>query len=122
MRRQKVFAYITSEQRLLVITEQGFEHFRLQIPARPEKKSESLEQAVLRESQKVTGLEEVGVAAILGSVSMGQKKYGLNEIHDRHFFHLVYDGPTKEQWQHVESESSVVAEHTPETIVFDGSI
>ncbi len=119
IRKDKVFAYITQGTRLLVFLERGFEGFGLQIPAGSPHKEEALEKAVLRESREETGLNGLRLVAYLGSVSADQTKYGINEIHDRHFYHLVYEGVARDTWEHVEADPSIVTECTPEVIVFE---
>ena len=119
LRKDKVFAYITQGARLLVFRERGFEGFGLQIPAGSPHEEEALERAVLRESQEETGLEGLRIVAYLGSVSADQTKYGINEIHDRHFYHLAYDGIARDTWEHIEADPSMVTESTPEVIVFE---
>jgi 8-oxo-dGTP diphosphatase len=118
-RNEKVFAYITNGRRLLVFTERGFEHFGLQVPAGSVHEDASLEDAVLRESWEEAGLKGLEIVRYLGSVSVDQGKYGLDEIHDRHFFHLTYTGEPIGKWEHIESDPSIVTEHTPDVIVFD---
>jgi 8-oxo-dGTP diphosphatase len=119
-RQDKVFAYITNGRRLLVFTERGLEQFGLQVPAGSvHGEDASLEEAVLRESWEETGLEGLEIVRYLGSVGANQSKYGLDEIHDRHFFHLTCPGEPPEQWEHIESNPSLVTGHTPDTIVFN---
>ncbi|MFX1416938.1 MAG: NUDIX domain-containing protein, partial [Promethearchaeota archaeon] len=86
---EKVFAYITKGNLLLVFTERGFERFGLQVPAGSKKKEESLERAVLREAKEETGLESLTVVKHLGTVDVDQAEYGLDETHRRYFFHLL---------------------------------
>ena len=117
--RERVFAYITKGNRLLVFTERGFERFGLQVPAGSRKKGEPLELAVLRETKEETGLKSLRLIKHLGTVDVEQAEYGLDETHKRYFFHLVCEEETPESWSHVESDPSIVQENTPETIVYD---
>ncbi len=116
---EKVFAYITKGNRLLVFTERGFERFGLQVPAGSKNEGEPLELAVLREAKEETGLKSLRLVKHLGTVDVEQAKYGLDETHRRYFFHLVCEEDTPESWSYVESDPSIVHRNTPETIVFD---
>ena len=104
---------------MLVFMERGFEQFGLQVPAGSPHDDEGLEDAILRESWEETGLEGLEISQFLGSVGVDQTKYGLDEIHDRHFYHILYDGETQEKWEHVEADPSILTEHTPDVILFD---
>jgi len=117
--REKVFAYITNRDHLLVFRERGFEHFGFQIPAGTPEEAESLERAVLREAAEETGLDSLTIVGYLGSVTFDQSQYGIDEVHRRHFYHLICEEETPESWSHVESDPSIVQEDTPDTIVFD---
>ncbi len=117
--REKVFAYVTRGSELLVFRERGFEQFGMQIPAGSPNDNESLESAVLRETAEETGLRALSIARYLGSVDVDQTKYGLSEIHRRHFFHLITTGETPDTWSHEEKDPSIRTEFTPHQIVFD---
>jgi 8-oxo-dGTP pyrophosphatase MutT (NUDIX family) len=117
--REKVFAYITKGGQLLVFAERGFESFGLQIPAGTPEEAESLELAVQREAGEETGLESLTFVGCLGSVMVDQSEYGTDEVHQRHFYHLICEEETPESWSHIESDPSTVQEDTPETIVYD---
>ena len=117
--REKVFAYVTRGSHLLVFTERGFEQFGLQIPAGSPKDRESLEEAALRETQEETGLSELMIDEYLGSVDIDQAKYGIQEIHRRHFYHIRTSEETPERWTNEEKDPSIVTEYTPDKIIFD---
>lgn len=117
--REKVFAYVTKGSRLLVFRERGFESFGLQIPAGTPEETEPLDLAVLREATEETGLDSLTIVGYLGSATFDQSQYGIDEVHRRHFYHLICEEETPESWSHVESDPSIVQEDTPDTIVFD---
>ncbi len=117
--KNKVFAYITRGTKLLVFVERGFESFGRQIPAGHVDETETPEQAVLRETEEETGLSNLRIAKFLGIKIDDQRKYGLDEYHKRHFFHLecLEDTPTK--WSHEEKDPSIITPQTPKRIIFD---
>ncbi|NHI83027.1 MAG: NUDIX domain-containing protein [Candidatus Thorarchaeota archaeon] len=117
--REKVFVYVTRGSDLLVFTEREFERSGLQIPAGSPKEGESLEQAALRETQEETGLLELSEIEYLGSVDVDQSKYGIHEIHRRHFYHVKTSEETPERWANEEKDPSIVTDSTPDRIVFD---
>ncbi len=117
--REKVFAYVTRGSELLVFRERGFEQFGIQIPAGSPNDNESLESAVLRETAEETGLCALSIVSCLGSVDVDQTKYGLNEIHRRHFYHLISTDATPNTWRNEEKDPSIRTEFTPHRIVFD---
>jgi 8-oxo-dGTP pyrophosphatase MutT (NUDIX family) len=117
--REKVFAYVTRGSDLLVFQERGFEKFGIQVPAGSPNHDESLEAAVLRETKEETGLGSLSIFRYLGSIEVDQTKYGINEIHRRHFYHLTTSEETPETWCHEEKDPSIRTEFTPECIIFD---
>jgi 8-oxo-dGTP pyrophosphatase MutT (NUDIX family) len=98
---QKVLAYITRGNELLVFTHRDFPEAGLQIPAGAIKPGESPQDAVLREVYEETGLSEIAVVKFLGRYSYDMNPYK-DEIHDRHVFHLKLTAPTSSTWQHEE--------------------
>lgn len=51
----------------------------------------------MRESWEETGFEGLTVVGYLGKVTADQRRYGLDEFHDRHFYHLEFAGKTAEE-------------------------
>lgn len=117
--QDKVFAYVTRHSDLLVFKELGFEHFGIQVPAGSPNLNETLEDAVLRETKEETGLTHLSIAVYLGCIDVNQTKYGRNEIHRRHFYHLTTTEETPETWHHEEKDPSIVTEFTPDQIIFE---
>jgi 8-oxo-dGTP pyrophosphatase MutT (NUDIX family) len=60
----------------------------------------------LREAQEETGLPELRIKSYLGEQLRNMEDVGKDEIHHRHFYHLLYDGDPPSQWQHDESDPS----------------
>lgn len=116
---EKVFAYVTRGTELLVFRERGFEPFGLQIPAGSVELNESLEEAVLREIREETGLSDLHIKEYLGAVEVDQSKYGLEEIHRRHFYHVITSESTPSTWWNEEEDPSIVTEYTPDCIILD---
>lgn len=102
----KVFAYITNQKRLLVFRHTDFPEAGIQVPAGTVMTGESLVTAVLREAREETGLSDLAVQSYLGEQIRDMNDVGKNEIHHRHFFHLVCDDNPPNQWQHDETDPS----------------
>ncbi|MFW9843950.1 MAG: NUDIX domain-containing protein [Candidatus Thorarchaeota archaeon] len=117
--REKVAAYITQEDNLLVFTERGFTEIGQQIPSGTVESSENLEEAVLREVFEESGLRNLRVNKYLGTNDIDQRKYGQERIHRIHYFHLMCKESTPEAWSHEEKDPSERDENTPERIIFD---
>src|SRR5689334_1858944 len=102
----KVFAYITNQNRLLVFRHTDFPEAGIQVPAGTVMAGEDLVTAVLREAWEETGLSDLVVQSYLGEQIRDMNDVGKNEIHHRHFFHLVCDDNPPNQWQHDETDPS----------------
>ncbi len=103
LHRQKVFAYITSDNRLLV-----FEHVHhdagIQVPAGTLKPGEDPIDGAIREAFEETGLARLSVIGVLGTADHDDRPWGRDEIHHRIFVHLRCDVPTPETWEHWEGD------------------
>lgn len=97
---QKVLAYITRRDELLVFTHRDFPEAGVQVPAGTVEEGETLDAAVLREVHEETGLPPaaVHVAAYLGNRLW---KAG-SDSHDRHFYHLRLTAAVPDTWLHYE--------------------
>jgi 8-oxo-dGTP pyrophosphatase MutT (NUDIX family) len=102
----KVFAYITNQNRLLVFRHTDFPEAGIQVPAGTVKPNEDLAVAVLREAQEETGLYDLKIKGYLGEQVRNMDDFGKDEIHHRHFYHLVCEGDPPSEWQHDESDPS----------------
>ena len=102
----KVFAYITHQNRLLVFRHVDFPEAGIQVPAGTVRDNEDLATAVLREAQEETGLTELTIHAYLGQHIRSMEDVGKDEIHHRHFYHLLCGGEPPERWQHDETDPS----------------
>ena len=102
----KVFAYITHRDRLLVFRHTDFPEAGVQVPAGTVLKDEELEAAVLREAEEETGLHDLSIKAYLGDQIRNMADVGKDEIHHRHFYHLLCGGDPPEEWLHDETSPS----------------
>jgi 8-oxo-dGTP pyrophosphatase MutT (NUDIX family) len=103
--REKVYAYITQGDRLLVFRHVDFPDAGIQVPGGTVLPGEPLRAAVLREICEETGLEDLDIVAELGDswpVRDGSGSSG--EVHHRHFFHLRSGGPMPARWRHAERD------------------
>jgi hypothetical protein len=53
-------------------------------------------------------LTSLRIARFLGERVYDMSAYGIRQLHHRHFFHLLCDQATPEQWQHDECDPSEV--------------
>ena len=98
----KVLAYVTRGDRLLVFKHRDFPEAGLQVPAGTIEEGESPHDAVLREVYEESGLREVRVVRLLGRYLHDAAPYR-DETHDRHLYHLETTGPVASTWLHYES-------------------
>jgi 8-oxo-dGTP pyrophosphatase MutT (NUDIX family) len=103
--REKVYAYITQGEQLLVFRHVDFPDAGIQVPGGTVQPGEPLREAVLREAFEETGLENLVIVAELGDtwpVMDGSGRPG--EIQHRHFFHLRAGAPIPATWRHEERD------------------
>lgn len=113
---EKVVAYITQGDKLLVFSHPHHPHAGIQVPAGTIQVGESPEEAVLREAFEETGLEDLELQAFLGIQVFDLTPFGRAEVQQRHFFHLQYHGETPSVWRHYENYPS---EGSTEPIEFE---
>lgn len=94
---EKVLAYITRGDELLVFEHAGNPDAGIQVPAGTVEPGESLEKAVLREVQEETGLDITDQPRSLGRFEWFRKDR--NEIHGRNVFHFEIE-TDEEEWLH----------------------
>jgi 8-oxo-dGTP pyrophosphatase MutT (NUDIX family) len=100
--RDKVFAYITHGDRLLVFTHPHAPEAGVQVPAGTVEPGEAWEGAVLREAWEETGLPGLTLAHYLGQQVRDMRDFGRDEIHHRAFYHLICGGDPPATWEHWE--------------------
>jgi 8-oxo-dGTP diphosphatase len=102
--KDKVFAYITHNDHLLIFSHPYALEAGIQVPAGTVEENEHPEDAVLREAFEETGLSNLSLDCFLGEQRRDMSDYGRNEIHRRLFYHLRYDGPFIARWRQGESD------------------
>ena len=98
--KDKVFAYITHRNRLLVLDHPESPDVATQVPAGTRDEEEPPDVAVLREAEEETGLKGLRLDAFLGEVDFQVPER--NQIHRRRFYHLICENAPAERWQHYE--------------------
>ena len=88
IQRDKVFAYITRSSDLLVFQHLGNPDAGVQVSAGTVEEGERLEEAVMREAEEETGLKRLKKVGLLGTQRRDLRDYSIEEVHNRHFFHL----------------------------------
>jgi ADP-ribose pyrophosphatase YjhB (NUDIX family) len=103
---EKVVAYITDGNKLLVLSHPHHPEAGIQVPAGTVEEDESLEEAVLREAREETGLDDLEIRSYLGVRECDLAAFGRPEVQRQHFFHLVLCGETPARWRHYEEHPS----------------
>jgi ADP-ribose pyrophosphatase YjhB (NUDIX family) len=104
--KQKAFAYITrgvgGEREILLLAHPDHPEAGIQVPAGTMLAAEPVLEAVLREASEETGLKDLTVARVLGTVEFDARPFGRNEVHLRHFVHLRCGDEREDRWEHWE--------------------
>ena len=103
---EKVIAYITDGDSLLVFSHPHHPEAGIQVPAGTVEEGESPEEAVLREAREETGLDGLKIQAYLGVQEHDLSAHGRSELQRRHAFHLVLCGRAPVRWRHYEEHPS----------------
>jgi 8-oxo-dGTP diphosphatase len=99
---EKVYAYITHGNKLLVFNHAQYPEAGIQVPGGTVEGNERPEDAVLREAKEETGLAKLEVISYLGMQPFDLSTTVASRIQHRHFFHLRYEGPMIDSWRHHE--------------------
>ena len=102
--KQKVYAYITHGDRLLIFSHLDFPEAGLQVPGGTMEEGEDPADAVMREAFEETGLTNLRLNAFLGEYN--DALHESCEIQRRRFYHLICDDEPPERWQHFEMNPS----------------
>jgi len=103
---QRVVAYVTSGNRLLVFAHTRHPEAGIQVPAGRVESGEPLEEAVLREVWEETGLQGLEIVAYLGMREHHLSAPGRPETEQRHYYHLRLKSEAPERWTHWEQTPS----------------
>lgn len=104
---EKVYAYITQGDQLLVFRHVDAPEAGIQVPGGTVHPGEALPDAVLREAFEETGVADLEIVAALGDTWFDLAAYGrADEVHRRHVFHLRAGTPLPATWQHEERDPS----------------
>ena len=103
---EKVVAYITQGDKLLVFSHPFHPEAGIQVPAGTIEAGEAPEEAVLREAYEETGLEKLNLRAFLGMQEFDLSSYGRAEIQRRYFFQVEFYGESPAVWRHFENNRS----------------
>lgn len=112
----KVYAYITRQEQLLVFRHIDFPEAGIQVPGGTMEAHEEAHMAVLREAYEETGLEGLRLLSYLGKYEWRSSAAGHQEIHYRHFYHLSCGKNVPETWRHYEHHPS---NGSPAPILFE---
>jgi len=104
--RNKVMAYITSGDRLLLLEHPDHPAAGLQVPAGTLRAGEDPIAGALRQAEEETGLRDLSVVRIIGTAVFDARPFGRNEMHHRTFAHLRCTTETPECWEHWETDPS----------------
>lgn len=100
--KEKVYAYITSGNRLLVFQHRDYPEAGFQVPGGTLDPGEEPAEAVLREAREETGLDGLMLESLLGVDEFDQTPYGVDEIQRRYFYHLRLESEAPERFEHPE--------------------
>jgi len=101
----KVLAYVTRDDHLLLLRHCDFPEASLQVPAGRIEESENPNDAVLREVYEESGLQQVRVVQLLGRYFHDTALYW-DEIQGRHVYHAETTSPVESEWLHYENHPS----------------
>ncbi len=106
---EKVFAYITHGDNLLIFSHPDFPEAGLQVPAGTIEPGEDPHSAVLRETFEETGLINLTLKGFLGKCQYDMSSWGGARSQVRYFFHFEAEGDVPIKWRHAETSGGKVA-------------
>ena len=105
----KVVAYATCGDELLVFEQPNSPEAGIQVPAGTVQPGERLEHAVLRELHEESGLSNFGRVRYIDSADFDMTPFGKRELHRRHFFVVQVMPPVVAYWEHIETSGGTAA-------------
>jgi ADP-ribose pyrophosphatase YjhB (NUDIX family) len=103
---RKVYAYITYKDQLLVFEHTDFPEAGIQVPGGSVEDGETVEYAVIRETEEETGLKNFKIVRKLGVITRDIDDLNLKGTQERHYFHLETELYPGECWIAYEEEPS----------------
>lgn len=100
--RNRVFTYITNQDRLLVFDHVDFPEVGTQIPGGTIEPGEQPEAAAIREAREETGLHDFTVSSLIARETVDLNPFGKDEIINGWFYHLQCQESLHERWQETE--------------------
>ncbi len=104
MSKNKVYAYITHANRLLVFRHVDFLEAGIQVPGGTLREGEATADGALREAQEETGLTKLTLGACLGETDWVSRDRDVT--YHRTYYHLVCGDTPAERWRHDEMDPS----------------
>lgn len=104
--KQKVIAYITHKDRLLVFRHPDAPDAGVQVPAGTLRAGEPPDEGVMREALEETGLPALTLVRVLGEYVWDLASLGRDERHHRYVYHLRCEGEPPFTWRHEERDPS----------------
>lgn len=104
--KEKVYAYITAGDRLLVFQHRDYPEAGIQVPGGTLESGEDPAAGVVREASEETGLQDLKLEALLGVDEFDQTPYGVDELQRRYFYHLSLQEAPPERFEYHERFAS----------------
>jgi len=101
--KAKALAYITKDDRLLVFSHPLSPEAGIQVPGGTIQPGEEAAAAAMREGREETGLQELSLESHLGQTQINLSALGIDEIHQRDYFHIICQQETAARWRHDEN-------------------
>ena len=99
---QKVYAYILDTfaegNRLLVFKHVDFPEAGIQVPGGSVEPGERIEAAAVREAREETGIYRLNLVGKIGTAKKNLREFGINCVHERHYFKMGCPEQTPEKW------------------------
>lgn len=95
----KALAYVLQGEDLLVFTQPESPEAGLQVPAGTIQPGETPGEAVVRELEEETGIDDVRDLELLGTATYDMRKYGREELQERYFFRITLASEPPRQWR-----------------------
>lgn len=102
----KIIAYVTQGDKLLVFSHPLYPEAGIQVPAGTVKPGELPDEAALREIREETGLHELEMRSFLGVSEYDLSPPGRTQVQRRYFFHVECRQETPSTWRHYEDDPS----------------